>query len=117
MLSAQRDQLLRLVRALPLHEEMMGLLIEKKVQGLSRHAIRLYRVELGYSHNYLQEQGVHTLLDVTPNTIRRWLLQLSQTRNPGSVHVSYRVLKTFFRWCWLEYDIESPNPIAKVKPP
>jgi len=54
MSGAQRDQLLRLVPALPLHEEVEGFLIEKEVQGLSSNTIRLYRVELGYFHNYLQ---------------------------------------------------------------
>jgi integrase/recombinase XerD len=54
--------------------------------------------------------------DVTSSSLRRWHLHLSQNRNPGGVHISYRVLKTFFRWCWLECDIDSRNPITKVRP-
>jgi len=99
-----------------LGEEVTSFLIDKEAQGLSKGTVRLYRVELGYFHSFLQEQGALALLDVAPNTIRRWLLHLAQTRNPGGVHVNYRVLKTFLRWCWLKYDIESPNPITKVRP-
>jgi len=35
MLATKRDQLLRLVPALPLHEEVMAFLIDKEAQGLS----------------------------------------------------------------------------------
>jgi site-specific recombinase XerD len=111
------DQLLRLVSTPAIQEEVTGFLIDKEAQGLAKGTLRLYRVELGYFCDYLIEVGVHALQDVAPITLRRWLIRLAQTRNPGGVHVSYRVLKTFFRWCWLELDIESPNPITKVRPP
>ena len=53
---------------------------------------------------------------ITPNHIRRGLVELSQTHNPGGVHVAYRVLRTFLRWLVAEGVLES-NPIQRVKPP
>jgi len=117
MLATKRDQLLQLVSPLPLQAEVVALLIDKEAQGLSARTIQLYRAELGYFCAYLQDQGMHNLLDVTSTTIRRWLLHLAKRPTPGGVHVSYRVLKTFFRWCWLEYEIDSTNPIARVRRP
>ena len=117
MLATDRDQLLRLVPALSLHEELSGFLIDKEAQGLSVRTTQLYQAELGCFCKYLEGQGIDSLLDITATAIRLWLLWLAETRNPGGVHVNYRVLKTFLRWCWMEYDIGSPNPITKVRPP
>jgi site-specific recombinase XerD len=71
--------------------------IDKEAQGLSVRTIQLYAAELGCLRNRLRDRGVRSLLDVTYNTIRRWLIQLAQTRNSGGVHVNYRALKTFLR--------------------
>jgi len=117
MLGTGNDQLLRLVSAIPLRAEVTAFLIDREAQGLSPRTIDLYRSELGYFADYLRDLGVSDLLDLTPNLIRRWLLDLGQTRNPGGIHVNYRTLKTFLRWAWTEYEIETVNPILKVKPP
>jgi integrase/recombinase XerD len=117
MLASQTDQLLRLVPSAPLRDEVTAFLIDKEAQGLSKGIVRLYREKLSYFCNDLRQQGIHALLDITPNVVRCWLLQLAQTRNPGGIHANYRVLKAFLRWCWLEYEIEFFNPIAKVRSP
>jgi len=56
-------------------------------------------------------------LDLTPDHLRRYLLDLGRRRNPGGVHASYRALKTFLRWVEAEYEPPGwRNPIDKVHP-
>lgn len=57
------------------------------------------------------------LADITPEVIRRYLLELSTHRNPGGQHASYRALRALLRWTWDEYEIEIRNPITKISPP
>jgi len=57
--------------------------------------------------------------ELTPDFLRRYLLLLAESHNPGGQHGYYRTLRAFLRWVESE-EVMPPdwrNPIAKVKPP
>ena len=55
---------------------------------------------------------------ITPSLIRDYLLILEERgHNAGGVHGYFRSVKAFLRWYWDELDIETVNPISKVKTP
>lgn len=89
-------------------------LLEKQIHNISTATLTLYKFELKTFSAWL---SIKKLSDLTPDHLRRYLLDLSTHRNPGGCHVSYRVLRTFLRWAWSEFDLPSRNPITRVDPP
>lgn len=50
--------------------------------------------------------------------LRRFVLEISETHNPGGVHAVYRAVNAFLRWYDLEVEPEHwKNPMPKVKAP
>jgi site-specific recombinase XerD len=92
-------------------------LIDREARGLNHRTIQFYSDEMRYLRSYLEAKNVYGAHSVTPTHLRQYLLHLSATRNPGGIHAAYSAMRTFYRWCWLEYVIESRNPITKVRPP
>lgn len=94
-------------------------LIDRKSQSMSKGTLEFYRKKLKYFTDYCEGQAISGILQITPNIIRGFLLDLeTKGHNPGGLHTVYRTLKTFLRW-W-ENEVEPPNwnnPIKKVKPP
>jgi len=86
-------------------------LVDREAQGLSPKTLQFYRCELPPFLDWLDGH------ELTADAIRTWLLQLSERRNPGGVHASYRAIRAFLRWLWQEYELDAPNPIAKVRAP
>ena len=97
--------------------EMQAYLIDCEARNLSPTTIVSYRGELRHLRDYLAEQGVTMIPEITPRILRSWLLKLAETRSPGGVHVNYRVTKSFLRWVWAEIELEARNPIARVQAP
>ncbi len=100
----------------PLKAEIDMFLGDRLVRGLSPRTIQYYRAELGLWQSWMAAQGWSTLTQVTPAALRCWLVHLSTKRNRGGVHASYRALRAFMRWLWLEYELTSRNPIELVQP-
>jgi site-specific recombinase XerD len=94
-----------------------GFLTDFASRQLSKHTLRYYTVELGLFKQWLNTQGVIQLTELTPGTIRLYLLDLSARRNPGGQHAAYRAIRTLLRWTWDELELETRNPIARVWPP
>jgi site-specific recombinase XerD len=94
-----------------------GFLVERQSCQFSPNTLKLYTLELGYFCAYLDGVGIGMLTELTPDAIRRYLLELSEHRNAGGCHASYRVIKTFLRWDWDEFELEGRNPIAWVETP
>ena len=94
-------------------------LIDRKSQGLSPDTIQLYSKKLKYFLRYCERQAVTQISQLTPDFIRRYLLELSETHNPGGVHVCFRSLRTMLYWIEEEeiMPIDWKNPIYKVKAP
>jgi integrase/recombinase XerD len=91
----------------------------KKIEGLSHNTIRIYEQQLKHFLTFCEAQMLQRLSQVTASDIRKFLLWLQEGGyNPGGQHMTYRVLKTFFRWYDLEAEPENwRNPITKVKAP
>jgi len=90
-------------------------ILDRQARRLSRKTIQFYREELRYFTQYLGDKK--TLADITSDVIRNYLFELSQHRNPGGQHASFRALRAFLRWVWNEYEIETRNPITKIAAP
>lgn len=91
----------------------------KKVEGLSSYTLAFYRQQLGYFLKYSTYQVIENISQLTPATIRGYLLWLEENgHNPGGIHAAYRSLKVFLRWYEREAEPENwHNPINKVKAP
>ncbi len=97
--------------------EIESFLADRQTRGLSQRTLEFYQDELQAWFDWLQEQGVSDLDDITSMLLRRWLLHLGERRNPGGVHANYRSIRAFLRWTWEESEIDTSNPISRVRPP
>jgi site-specific recombinase XerD len=94
-------------------------LIDRKAQRLSPETIHFYQKKLKYFLKYCEGQAVTQVSQLTPDLIRRYLLELTETHNPGGVHCCFRPLRTFLLWVEEEEILPADwrNPIRKVKAP
>jgi integrase/recombinase XerD len=99
------------------HQVVNAFLVDRKSQSISPRTVRTYKYELGYFLKFLDDQGVLSMEELTPNVIRMYLLQLAERRNPGGCHIAYRIIRTLTYWWEVETDGEYVSPIRKVKPP
>ena len=98
---------------------MESFLTDRMAQGLSPETISFYKKKLRYYMDYCDGQAVTQLSQVTPEQIRRFVIELAETYNPGGVHACFRPLRTLLRWVESEEIMPSQwkNPIRKVKAP
>lgn len=101
----------------PLARDMATFLVSRQAKNLSPRTCRFYRDELAAFRDYLQLQRVASVEAISPDNIRHWLIELSERRNGGGMHASYRSIRAFLNWAWREYDLESANPVTKVDAP
>jgi hypothetical protein len=94
-------------------------LIDRQAAGLSPHTLKFYRQFLEAFLTYCTASALTSIQDVSSDFLRRHLLALSESHNPGGVHAVFRTLRAFFRWLTDE-EIMAPeweNPRLKVRPP
>lgn len=94
-------------------------LIDRRSQGLSPDTIELYTKKLQYFLKYCERQALTQISQLTSDFIRRYLLELSETHNPGGVHACFRPLRTMLYWIEEEEIMAQgwKNPIRRVKAP
>lgn len=90
-------------------------LLDRAARGLFPRTVAWYSERLAPLRLFLSAQGVTALEAVTPSILRAFLLEYSQTHNPGGVHGVYRAARAFLNWWATEHD--APNPIAKIAAP
>ena len=93
-------------------------LTDRQAVGLAPGSLRFYRQKLEAFWNYANSQGVIYVHQVTPGSLRAFLIAQAVAHSPGGVHTFYRSVKAFLLW-W-EGELEPANfhnPIHKVKPP
>ncbi|MBI1854410.1 MAG: tyrosine-type recombinase/integrase [Chloroflexi bacterium] len=90
-----------------------------KTRGLSAFTIEFYRSQLKIFSEYCKAQAVDEVMQITPDLMRGFLLQLeARGRNAGGRHAAYRAVRAFLRWYESEAEPDAwSNPIRKVKPP
>lgn len=94
-----------------------GFLIDRTCRNLSKRTIEFYRDELKHFQNYLNDIGVISIEEISPDIIRKYLLVLSEHRNEGGIHAAFRAIRALLNWWEQETDREFKNPISKVSPP
>lgn len=94
-------------------------LIDRRSQGLSPDTIEFYTKKLQYFQKYCERQALTQISQLTSDFIRRYLLELSETHNPGGVHACFRPLRTMLYWIEEEEIMPTgwKNPIRRVKAP
>ncbi len=114
----QQEQGIRLLPYDPLAAEVTAFLIDRQARGLSPGTIAYYRKKLTLWRKVFVALEVNDWQHLTPQHIRRGLLQLARTHNPGGVHAAFRALRAFLAWWEGETEPQGwRNPIGKVKPP
>lgn len=90
----------------------------KKSENIAKGTLRYYKDNLWVFTDFLENQEVKFISQITPSLLRDFLLLLEERgHNPGGIHSFYRVVKTFLRWYWEEEEPTYANPINKVKAP
>ncbi len=118
MSGLEKEQLLCVIHKSEIAHDIATFLVDRQARGLTKRTIQYYSDELRYLLEFLESQGVRSLQAISTNHLRQYLLHLSgRGRNEGGVHCAFRVCKTFLRWVWVEYDLDSPNPITNLTPP
>ena len=98
--------------------QIEAFLNERKAQNLAKGTIDFYWSNLKPFLEYLNDIQVQYISQITPNIIRDFLLILKDRgRNEGGIHGVYRSIKAWLKWYWEEMDLETKNPIDKVKAP
>jgi integrase/recombinase XerD len=94
-------------------------LIDRKAQNLTPKTIEFYIYNLQNFLNWCDSQAIKTIDQLTPESIRLYMLYLSESNhNAGGIHAKYRSIRAFLRWYQIELDPPNfANPLRKVKPP
>ena len=106
----------------PPHEDLdrgiAGFLLDREARGLSLRTVEFYRRKLASFLIFLIAEGIRSLPELTPATLRRFFLGLALNHNPGGVDAFYRAVRAFLLW-WEKEEEPSGwvNPMRKVRPP
>lgn len=94
-------------------------LIDRKSQGLVAGSVHFYQKKLKYFLKFCEAQAITQISQLNAELLRRYILEISETHNPGGVHACFRPLRTFLRWVEEEELMPSDwrNPIRKVRAP
>ncbi|MDR3577074.1 MAG: site-specific integrase [Anaerolineaceae bacterium] len=91
-------------------------LIDREARKCRPATMIFYKRELGYFLKWAPAYKVEGLKDITPQLLRMYFIELGKTRKKAnSIHAAYRPIKTWLKWAWEEYQIESRCPIERVK--
>jgi len=118
-LRAQDQGIIRLSQQDYLPILVESFVIDRRSQGLSPETIDFYTKKLKYFLKYCEGRALTQISQLTTDLIRRYVLELSETHNPGGVHACFRSLRSFLYWVEDE-EIMPPgwkNPIRRVKAP
>lgn len=90
----------------------------KQAENVSKETLLFYTGTLKTFNDYCLSMSVKHIRQITPSTIREYLLFLEDNHhNSGGIHAYFRSLRTFCLWYWNEIEPDYPNPIKKVKTP
>lgn len=82
----------------------------------SKATIRYYKNLVPKIEEWLSSINIIDWRQLTADDIRFFLKDLKdEGHNQGGVHSYYRTLRAIMNWVWDEYDLDTRNPISKVK--
>jgi len=94
-----------------------GFLLDLGASGRSEKTIFIYGDSVKRLSAFGHELGFPPLALMDKDHVRHWLTSLHQKGNkPASVHVRYRSVNRFFKWCVKEGERED-NPVDYIDPP
>jgi len=109
---------IRLVSKTAIQQEIDAFLIDRQARGLSKRTVAWYGEQLNPFAQHLASQGLTDVEAITPDLLRRYFVDLSQTHNEGGVHGRYRAIRAFLNWWTTETEpLNWRNPISKVSAP
>jgi len=101
-----------------LDQQIAAFLIDRRARGLSPRTLDFYHDKLMLLRRFLTAVGVDGVRAITPDVVRRYLLHLGRSHNPGGVHAAYRALRAVLLWWESEWEPNGwKNPLRKVRPP
>ena len=103
----------------PISDEdlIRGFLLDLGASGRSSKTIFIYGDSVKRSSSFARDLGFPPLAAMDKNHVRHWLTSLHQKGNkPGAVHVRYRSVNRFFKWCVKEGERQD-NPVDYIDPP
>jgi site-specific recombinase XerD len=72
-------------------------LIDRKSQGFADETVKFYKKKIKYFSQFCEGQAVTQVSQLTPDLIRRYILELRESHNEGGVHACFRSLRTLPR--------------------
>ena len=111
----------KIIRSATLSTEKSGLMfyysafLRSKNLNCSESSIKIYK-NIGEKQLIpaLDLMGIHRFEDVTPEHLRSIIESYAAGHNKGGVDFIHRHIKAFFRWYWMEYDVQGRCPIDAV---
>lgn len=93
-------------------------LTAKRAEGRTPASIAFYREKLNIFLAFCDAQAVTQIQELSADFLRRFLLAMSETHNPGGIHAIYRAVRAFLRFVEVEEVYPGwQSPTKKVKAP
>ena len=93
-------------------------LTARKAEGRAKRTLDYYRDKLLPFLAFCDAQAVTQIQDMTPDLLRRFMLKLGETHNPGGQHGFYRAVRAFLLFVESEEVLPGwRSPTRKVKAP
>ncbi len=99
------------------HDLIRGFELSLGASGRSPKTLRSYTDSIKALSAFARHEGLPPLAVMDREHVRFWLVSLHDKGNkPGTVHLRYRGLNRFFRWC-VEEEERQDNPMDRIDPP
>ncbi len=99
------------------HDLIRGFELALGASGRRDKTLEVYTDSIKALSAFARQEGLPPLAAINVEHVRFWLMSLHKKGNkPGTVHVRYRSLNRFFRWC-VEEGERQDNPMERVDPP
>ena len=101
-----------------LRGEIEAFLLDRRARALSPRTVGWYSEKLHAFLAFANRQRINSVLDLTPQSVRQYLLESGEIHNPGGVHGLYRALRALVRWFADEYEPPDwRDPLRRVRAP
>ena len=103
----------------PISDEVLirGFLLDLGASGRSSKTLFIYGDSVRRLSDFARNMGFSPLATMGRDHVRHWLASMHQAgTKPGGVHVRYRSVNRFFRWCVKQGERED-NPVDLIDPP